>query len=464
MKANKKVVSAEEPKRTVIGTFEGMCADSNITNENGLDITRPVWEAVFESEDYKKALANGYYIGYLGHPDDPNCMDFKDACIVMKECHIEDDGKIYGSFDLVDTPVGRVVKSFIDAGVTFGISVRGAGDIIDNSVDPDTFVFRGFDLVTFPAYKEAVPTFTEIAASSDIDKVKKYKAVCAAVKKNIEDIDTCNAIDILQSQFAKQSDEYKMLEDRKQEIESGCSKDIEESDDVADVEEVDEEDYITSEKIEAMTELYLDTKSELDAAKTRVRILESQLRSEKADSRRRVESLRRISAAQMKDIEDELFRVTDSYQTVKAASTRMKKELQTLSESNLKYQHKIKITASSSAEKDSTISNLRSELSETVKKASDAEDRASNRDETVENLKAEITACTKLIQEYQEAYANLYASAVGSARQNIKITASTTVDELKSLIGKPVLKSSEDVEPTYIEEVDESSDDYLVTL
>ena len=47
-------------------------------------------------------------------------------------------------FDLIDTPVGRIVKTFQDAGVTFGISVRGAGDIINNSVDPDTFVFIVF--------------------------------------------------------------------------------------------------------------------------------------------------------------------------------------------------------------------------------------------------------------------------------------------------------------------------------
>lgn len=45
-----------ENKSTVIGTFEGECADANITNLNGLDITRPVWENVFASEEYAKAI------------------------------------------------------------------------------------------------------------------------------------------------------------------------------------------------------------------------------------------------------------------------------------------------------------------------------------------------------------------------------------------------------------------------
>ena len=179
----KKIVSdieSEKPKNSVIGIFEGECADSNITNENGLDITRPVWENTFSSESYQQAIELGWYIGFLGHPDDPGCMDFRNACIVMTEGHIDNNGKVYGKFNLIDTPVGRTVKTFIDAGVTFGISVRGAGDIVNNSVDPDTFVFRGFDLVSFPAFPESIPTFTAIAASSDVESQKKYKAICAA--------------------------------------------------------------------------------------------------------------------------------------------------------------------------------------------------------------------------------------------------------------------------------------------
>ena len=83
-----------------------------------------------------------HYIGFLGHPVDPGCQDFKDACIVMTECHIEDNGDVIGTFDLIDTPVGRIVKAFIDAGVKWCLSIRGAGDVgPDGTVDPDTFVF-----------------------------------------------------------------------------------------------------------------------------------------------------------------------------------------------------------------------------------------------------------------------------------------------------------------------------------
>ena len=93
----------------------------------------------------KHFIELGHYIGFLGHPEDPGCQEFKDACIVMKEGHVDPDGQVYGKFDLVNTPVGRIVKALIDAGVQFGISVRGAGDVAsDGYVDPDTFIFRGF--------------------------------------------------------------------------------------------------------------------------------------------------------------------------------------------------------------------------------------------------------------------------------------------------------------------------------
>ena len=83
---------------SVIGSFSGEVLDSNITNKNGLDITAEVMQNVFESEDYKEGIENGWFIGFLGHPEDPDCQDFEHACIVMTEGHIDDDGKCYVVF------------------------------------------------------------------------------------------------------------------------------------------------------------------------------------------------------------------------------------------------------------------------------------------------------------------------------------------------------------------------------
>ena len=169
----KKITAATQ--FNVLGTFEGECLDTRITNLNGLDITDEVIDTVLESEEYKEGIKYGWFIGFLGHPEDPACQEFMNGCIVLTDMWKEDNGKVYAKFNLIDTPVGQIVKKFIDAGVTFGVSIRGAGDIIGNVVDAASFMFRGFDLVAFPAYPESIPTFTAIAAAGILIAYKKKK-------------------------------------------------------------------------------------------------------------------------------------------------------------------------------------------------------------------------------------------------------------------------------------------------
>lgn len=431
----------------ILGTFEGECADATITNENGLDIPPEVWSNVFSSDIYKQAIDLGWYIGFLGHPDDPNCMDFKHACIVMTEGHIDSDGKVHGKFNLVDTPVGQIVKSFIDAGVTFGISVRGAGDIVDNSVDPDTFIFRGFDLVTFPAYPESIPTFSEIAASTDLNKRAKYKAVCAAVKKNLDNIDSPEALEVIQSQFAPQSAEYSAVAKRKDSL---TKLDCDSTEDVI------------KQKLEAMTKLYLE---QVEA--NRQLVLDNQKISKdvaaiEAKYNRKIASLKRITASQLSELTADCKSYKNKYKTVISANAKLKNELESIQAANLKYKQKIESATSNIRNKDSVISSLQAELNETVNDASTNQIRTSNLDATNKKLREDIKAAHQLVEEYQNAYANLYASAIGAKAGSISVSATTSVAELQKLVSGSTSTSNMStvfVEPEPIEIIDQELDD-----
>lgn len=523
-KNKSKVESAENQtavKNTaVLGHYEGECADSNITNLNGLDITREVWETVFASDEYKKALANRWYIGYLGHPeDDPDCQDFRKACIVMTEGHIEDNGKVYGKFDLIDTPVGRIVKAFQDAGVIFGISVRGAGDIIQNSVDPDTFIFRGFDLVTFPAFPESIPKF--IAASSDPSQRQKYQAVSAAVKTNLDSLDTVASIETVQACFAKQSDEYKMLEEKKQSIESSETSDVSVVEKIPEdkVEILTEDEDSIDPRVDSMTRLYLDEKSKnLDLIKEN-RSLRKTIDTIMADNARRMASVERICSSQIndlnrtletveaslkketskrtriqgsvdmkdrkikqltsrvRDLEGQLSKVQASLDASSEAAGSLRKDCRDLSkqlssvqEENLKYIAKVEAADSQLESKDAIISAMKVELAETVSKH-DKELRESNRDDEVKALKSRIEAAESLISDYQDAYINMYANALGVHLPKMSITASTSVASLTRMIRS---SASIPMKPDFLEptqgvdssdfEVTEFEDEDLVTL
>lgn len=486
-------------ENSVIGTYEGEVLNPNITNKNGLDITMEVMENVLASEDFKDGIEHGWFIGFLGHPEDPNCMDFQNGCIVMKDMWIEND-KIYGKFDLVDTPVGRTVKALQDAGVTFGISIRGAGDIIGNAVDPETFVFRGFDLVSFPAYPDSIPQFTAIAASTRGEDQKKYQAVCAAVKENLHSINSSRALEVLQSQFAPQSEEYAALGQRRAELESQKTL-----------------NNIDRQKAEAMTNLYLEASTELCRVSEQLKACQQEKSSAESACRRKVAALRRVTAAQAEDLSRSLDAVTASRrqltQKVKTLSTdcdRLQREnerlrtrlndvkasnrsyrqkiaasqeealrqehenvcieddlraqLERAQKTNRSYRQKIQLSAAALREKESMISGLQQQLRETVTASQRIETQSSDLDDEIKRIKSELRSCKERLSSYQEAYATMYACALGVNPQSVPYTDATSVEELQKSLESATntvnLPATVTVDPLFAE----ASDDDIITL
>lgn len=421
-------LSKKANRPTVLGQFTGKCCDGNVENNNQMTLPVELFQNLIASDEYKAGIENRHYIGFLGHPQDPGCQDFKDACIVMTEMKLEDNGEVTGTFDLIDTPVGRVVKSFIDAGVTFGISIRGAGDVDGNGyVDPDTFCFRGYDLVTFPAYNDAIPTFTEIAASSDLDKQVKYKKVCSTVNKNLQSITSATTLDTLKEQFNENSDEYKAIEDRKKELNDAEHDDNDELQDI--------QTPVTAEQVEGMTQLYLEQVEANSQLQREVDQLRVEIANIQANYNRKLKSMKRITAAQISGLTADLKKSEGARKTLIAANTRLKQEQISLKKSNLNLSQKINANSVTINEKTSTISRLQSELSETVACSKRVESRTSNLGEQVKNLQEKVTAAEDLIYEYQKAYADLYANALGVHLTDIPVTATTTVDELTSIVN-----------------------------
>ena len=478
--AKRRTIKAETTQitdnKTILGTFTGKCCDAGVVNNNDMKLDRELFEKLIDSEEYKDAMEHRYYIGFLGHPEDPNCQDFKDACIVMTSMEIKPNDEIYGTFDLIDTPVGRVVKSFIDAGVQFGISIRGAGDVDANgNVDPDTFIFRGFDLVAFPAYNDAVPDFIEIAAASD----PKYRKIKIAIDNNIRAITSATAIDELKASLNPHSAEYKKLEARQQDI-GVQDEDIDED---ADLEE------ITAKKLDSLTEMYMDECAKNQKLEATLASTRRQLNQVKADYSRKIRSLKRITASQNKLMQDryevvvnansklksELSHTTSKLENIKASRDALKrenseisKELDTVKNNNLIYRQKIECSSADIEDRDATISDLQKELNKTVVASTAAKRDASNRDEEVKQLKSQLTssnrtisdlesrvvACEEMLHSYQQAYADFYATAIGTSVSGLPVTASTSVGELENLIRCATNTSNISSMPVY--DIDES--------
>lgn len=474
----------KEAVKGILGTFTGKCCDANVMNNNDMHLSRKLFETLMKSDEYKRAMTNRHYVGFLGHPENPDCQDDQNACIVMTDMRLLDNGEIEGDFDLIDTPVGRIVKAFTDAGVKYGLSIRGLGDVdAAGEVDPEGFIFRGFDLVRFPAYDDCIPEFKAIAASTDAQKKATYKKVCAAIDNNLALIDDADTLKFIQDPLIEGSDEFNKIQDRIDELvtpEATVSEEIISSED-------DESCEVLKEQLNAVTELYLDAMNrvrELEKNLVECQAANQNLAVECSTSKSQFSHMKRVVAGQLataqqsqadataatKFTNKQLAKVTanlnacqkqvamlnqklkdseSNYNRLVTANTQLRSRISNLLEKkredmkaieaanhmNLKYKHKIKATSDVISQKDSAIEDMERKLHETVVANKQLESKASNLDDKNGELLSRVEAAEEMVLSYQQAYANIYANALGVYLKDLPVTASTTVDELKQMIS-----------------------------
>lgn len=146
----------------VLGTLKGVFADMKHPTRNGRLYNRECWEKALNSDDVKEKLETRTMFGELDHPEDRLETLQERAAIVVTKLEMDDkNGVVNGEADILDTPFGRILKTFVDAGVKVGISSRGSGEEVASSITegneivPDTFYLETFDVVALPAVKKA---------------------------------------------------------------------------------------------------------------------------------------------------------------------------------------------------------------------------------------------------------------------------------------------------------------------
>ena len=191
-----KLNESYKPRKGCLGRMEGICADYANPTRNGRFYSRKLWEKVFDNDLIKESLESKTLIGELDHPEDRFEPLAKEACVVMTDYKFDDDNQVVlGGFDILDTPAGRILKSLLDYGCVMGVSSRGQGDIVQNAefeeVEPDTYEFACFDVVTTPAVASARQHVTE---GIKTQKIKLFDNTQYTLKKD-EELELDNYID-----------------------------------------------------------------------------------------------------------------------------------------------------------------------------------------------------------------------------------------------------------------------------
>lgn len=183
-----KLTPEEQRSRGILGRLAGMIADYKNPTRNGRRYDEELWEKVFNDPIMKEKIANRCVFGELGHPVDRDEIDMEKVCICLAEQPKKgSDGKLYGVFDILDTPNGRILKTFCDYGCAIGVSSRGTGDTYidangDEAVDAASYNCECWDAVLLPAVKDARPKYVT-------ESLQSMKPLKQALKEELEHSD-----------------------------------------------------------------------------------------------------------------------------------------------------------------------------------------------------------------------------------------------------------------------------------
>ena len=217
-----KLNESKAPKKGCLGRLEGVCADFKNPTRNGRLYTLDLWKKVFDDALFKESLENKTLFGELDHPEDRFEPLMSKACVVMTDYTIDEDkGLIYGGFDILDTPDGRILKSILDYGSVVGVSSRGQGDIIESvdgeQVDCDSYEFACFDVVSTPAVEKA----RQKRVAESLKRINR-ETFTESVKRQIDEAETVADLNVIRAVVRSSDVDASEIDSLVESIEDKC--------------------------------------------------------------------------------------------------------------------------------------------------------------------------------------------------------------------------------------------------
>lgn len=146
-------------RKGVLRTIKGPLAEWDNLNRNGRKYSERLWDKVIESPYVKEQMKFKTLLGEANHPEGRLEVDFERVSHSIVEMYKGNDKTIYGTIDILDTPLGRILNVLYEYGSTLGISSRAGGVLHQrkgfNEVDEDSYHFVTFDIVPFPSVSKA---------------------------------------------------------------------------------------------------------------------------------------------------------------------------------------------------------------------------------------------------------------------------------------------------------------------
>jgi len=135
--------------------IEGIFMQAEKPNRNGRIYGRGIMER--EVQKYQELINEKRSLGELGHPPNPS-INLNQVSHIITGLKFEGND-IYGKAKILDTPMGKIAKNFIEEGVRLGVSSRGLGSVKLNKEGvnevQDDFHLATVDIVADPSAPDA---------------------------------------------------------------------------------------------------------------------------------------------------------------------------------------------------------------------------------------------------------------------------------------------------------------------
>lgn len=137
--------------------IEGIFMQGDIENRNGRVYPVDILEK--ECNRYmKEAIEQNRAYGELGHPNGPS-INLDRVSHIIKEMK-QDGANFHGRAQILETPMGNIVKGLMDGGGSLGVSTRGMGSLAENKngimeVQSDFRLATAADIVADPSAPDA---------------------------------------------------------------------------------------------------------------------------------------------------------------------------------------------------------------------------------------------------------------------------------------------------------------------
>ena len=135
--------------------IEGIFMQAEKANRNGRMYGRGIMER--EVQKYQELINEKRSLGELGHPPNPS-INLNQVSHMITGLKFEGND-IHGRAKILDTPMGKIAKNFIEEGVRLGVSSRGLGSVRLNKEGinevQDDFHLATVDIVADPSAPDA---------------------------------------------------------------------------------------------------------------------------------------------------------------------------------------------------------------------------------------------------------------------------------------------------------------------